>query len=245
MHRVHRFVALGILAGAASLGLALRPSGQALAQPGAAGAAGATPRIAVIDVFLVAERMMNAPDLVQVRKDAESAWTPRLTAIEDAARQIDERLRAMQGNDPAAQPLLQERQAKVQEYQGLLQQRTQSLEKSNSDQLLAIYDRIRAAADTVATSGGYTHVFVTAGLERKIETNAVQDTLQQILSRPILKYPAGDDITKAVMDALGVKPEEPKAFTPEAPGAINPAPAAPSAPGGMPAPAGPGAAPKR
>jgi Skp family chaperone for outer membrane proteins len=244
MHRVHRFLALGVLAGAASLGLALRFSGQALAQPGAPVAAAAAPRMALLDVFLVAERMMNAPDLVQSRKEAESAWGPRLAAIEDAARQIDERLKGMQGGDPQAQPLLQERQAKVQEYQGLLQQRTQSLERSNSDQLLAIYDKIRAAADRVAKDAGYTHVFVTASRERKIETSAVQDTLQQILSRPVLLYPPGDDITQAVMDALGVKAEAANVFDPGAP-AANPVPAPPGPETVPPAPAPPGAAPKR
>jgi Skp family chaperone for outer membrane proteins len=227
MHRVHRLVALGILAGAASLGLALRFTGQALAQPGAAGASGAAPRIAVIDIFVVAERMMNAPDLVKTRNDADAAWKPRLTAIEDAAKLIDERLRTMQASDPQAQPLLQERQAKVQEYQGLLQERQQSLEKTNSEQLLSIYGRIRGAAETVATSGGYTHVFVTGAAERAIQTTNVQDTLQQILARPIIKYPPGDDITKAVLDALGVPPEEPKPSDPNAP-------ASPLAPGAAP-----------
>jgi Skp family chaperone for outer membrane proteins len=245
MHRVHRFVALGILAGAASLGLALRSSGQAAAQPGAAGAPAAAPRIAVIDVFLIAERMMNAPDLVKARNDADAAWKPRLTAIEDAAKALDERLRVMQQGDPQAQQLLQERQAKVQEYQGLLQERQSQLEKSNSEQLLGIYAKIRGAADTLAASAGYTHVLVSASADRPILTTTVQDTLQQILARPVITYPAGDDITKRVMDALGVPPEEPKAdqpkeFNPNAPG--TPAGQPPAAPA---TPVAPGAAPKR
>lgn len=246
MHRVHRSVALALLAGAASLGLAFKFSGQAAAQPGGAGVSSGAPKIGVIDIFVVAERMMNSPDLVKTRNDADAAWKPRLTAIEDAARQIDEKLRAMQSSDPQAQVLLQERQAKVQEYQGLLQERSNTLEKNNSEQLLSIYAKIRAAADTIATSRGYTHVFINGAADRPIQTATVQDTLQQMMARPLVKYPAGDDITQAVMDALGVKPEEPKPVDPGAPAGLgtpgaNPAPANPAPAGG----GAPGAAPKR
>jgi Skp family chaperone for outer membrane proteins len=215
----------GILT-AAAVALTALHAGPALAQP-AGGALPAAMRIATVDTFDIAQKMMNAPELVKTRNDADATWQPRLQAIEEAARQIDERLRTLQQTDPQVQQLFQQRQAKVQEYQALLEQRQQALEKSNSDQLIEVYLQLRAAVGEIAAARGYTHVLSTGSANRHIDTVTVADTLQQVMARPVLVYPAGDDITGAVIEKLGIQ-EQPAPAAQPAP--QNPPPAPPTTP---------------
>ena len=186
--------------------------GAVVAQPGEGQAATPAARIATVDVFALAERMMNAADLTTPRDALDNRFRPQLENIEQEVQRIDTRLQQLQNtpNDPQVRTLIQQRQTRAEEYQNLVQSHQQEREQLIAGQVEGIYTRIREATQRIAASRGYTHVMSSRSADRRMNAATAADALQDMLARPVLVAPTGDDLTSAVAGELEVDLTEPR-----------------------------------
>jgi Skp family chaperone for outer membrane proteins len=199
MRPIERVVVFGGLLAAIVLGLAGRyGDSRAVASPGYA----AGIKIGTVDIYLVAERMMGAADLKKVREDVAANWQAKADAISKELREMDDNLSVLPQNDPKVQELMKKAQLKQQDYQKVVQDRQQELERVNSSQLIEAYGKIRAAVETIGAKMEYTHIIANREYGRPITTFTLSQTLQELLARPIVNDVKADDLTKAVMAEL-------------------------------------------
>lgn len=179
-------------------------AGQGVAVARAPYAAGM--KIGTVDVYVLAEKMMAAPDLKKLREDTSASFQVKADAINKELKDIDNQLSVMPQNDPKVQELLKVANAKQQDIQKIIQDRQIELERINSQQLIDAYTKLKVAVETVATKQEYTHIFANRENDRQITTVTLSQTLQELLARPIVKGAQADDITKAVAAELKLEP---------------------------------------
>jgi Skp family chaperone for outer membrane proteins len=227
--RKQRLAVLGLVFGTSAATMGVWLGGVALAQP--AGEAIALPRasegvrIATVDIFAIAQSMMNREELKQPRDAVDAQFRTRMEAVEREFEQIENRLRNFQSAaDPQVQPLLQQRQQKAEEYQRIVQERQQEIERLNASQLALAYASIRDAAKRIGQERGYTHVMSNRAESRAAQSNTVADALQDMLARPLVMTPQEHDLTDQVAAALNVdlsvQPEQPEVQPGAMPGSV-------------------------
>jgi Skp family chaperone for outer membrane proteins len=202
MRPIERFLVLGGVAAAILISLSGR-TGDNRALATLENRAAAT-KFGVVDVFVIAEGMMEASELKRVRTDAYASWQAKAEAILKDLQELDTELSILPQNDPKAQEVIKRAQVKQQDYQKVIADRTADLERINSSQLIEAYSKIRTAVETVAQREGYSHVFANREYTRKITTTTMSQTLQELLARPIVNAGQVDDLTKAVMAELKI-----------------------------------------
>jgi Skp family chaperone for outer membrane proteins len=205
----HLFVAGGLTAAVLlALGLREPTAGAQNGAPPAAAPASTQPapvRLATVDVYLLAERQMKSDALDAARTAFAKERTDKLDAMANELKTLDNRLQSLGAADPERQRVIESGQAKQQEAQRYQEQARSEVEKFNAKQLLECYTRARDAVNKVADRQGYTHVIANrAGIET-IDTQSLAATVQELIARPVLRQPAGDDITQAVSDDMGLK----------------------------------------
>lgn len=176
--------------------------GLAAAWAGAPGARGVTPKIATVDVFVIAEKLMARPELVTPRDELFKTWNDRATAAQAELNKLQTELQVLPQSDPVARVKGQDFQLKRAQFDQLMQQGNTEVEKYRAQQLLDCYTQARAAIDEAADRGEYTHVFVARSRDALIEPQSIALAIQEFLARPAIKYPAEDDLTKQVMADL-------------------------------------------
>jgi Skp family chaperone for outer membrane proteins len=204
MRRIERIAVFGGLL--AAIGLALSAH-----NPGSAAVAGPAPmadgvRFATVDAYLIVEKLMLQPEPKKARDDIAANWQAKASAIEKDLQNMERDLKVLPQNDPHAQEILQQAQAKQQEFQKLQQDRAQDLERINSQQLVQFYKQVRDSSAAVGERLRYTHVLNNRSFDKAIETNTVAATLQEMLARPVMVGVPADDITKQVMAELKLEP---------------------------------------
>ncbi len=206
MRPIERIVVLGGVLAAILISLAGRVGdSRAFAAPTTV--APGPMKFGTVDVFVVAEALMEAPELKKMRTDAVSTWQAKSDSINKELKELDTDLSILPQNDPKVQDIMKKVEIKRQDYQKLVQDRMADLERINSTQLIDAYGRIRAAAEKVAAQQEYTHVFSSREYARQITTTSLSQTLQELLARPIINGGQVDDLTKAVLAELKVAPK--------------------------------------
>ncbi len=180
----------------------------------------ANARIASVDAYIVTERLMGTDELKKARETLSNDWVAKLRAIETDFADIDKQIALLTQNDPKYQELAKKAQQKQQDYQQSVGQRDQEIEKLNSSQLISCHQRVVEAVKELASKGGYTHVFTTRPSSRPIMTTTVGATLQEMLARPMMLGPTGDDLTESVLKSL--KLDSTNLDTPSTPKADDP-----------------------
>lgn len=160
------------------------------------------PRFGTVDIYLGIEKLLDRPEQRKAREDVAAAYQTRASAIEKELQELQNDLRVLPQNSPDAGQILSRADAKQDEYQKLVQERAQELERVNSGQLIQAYQQVRDATTAVAQRLRYTHVFSNRAMDRVITTNNVAATLQEMLARPLVVGVPADDITAAVLDEL-------------------------------------------
>jgi Skp family chaperone for outer membrane proteins len=224
MHTRRMTVIGALVAGAAVVGAWV--GGTAMAQPTEERAN--TMRLATLDIYILSEKVMNRAELLKPRETIDARYQQQLQALEKQVQDIDARLTALERTpqDPQVRPLFEQRQAKVEEYQQAVQKLNQEKEELLASQLGSVYREVRQVAAAVAQRQGYSHVISNRRLDDATKAVTAGDALQDMLARPALVFPAGDDLTEAVAAELKVDLTAPPAPepTPQAP-APQPAPA--------------------
>jgi Skp family chaperone for outer membrane proteins len=179
-------------------GAAFRGGEAALGQQTPAAAA---LRIATVDVYTIVDKVMQSPDAKKAQEDLKSKWEPRLEALQNDLRKIEADLQALPQSDPRVQDVMKSGRDKQAEYD----KAAQDYESLNARQLVDAYTLVRDSANRLASARGYTHVLVNRPPERPIETKNLGNTLQEFFARPLIKSPAGDDLTRDVASELKVE----------------------------------------
>jgi len=180
------------------LSLVLRDGNAALGQQTPAPA---PMRIATVDVYSIVDKLMQSAESKKSQDDLKAKWEPRLEGLQNDLRKVDADLQALPQNDPRVQDVMKTGRDKQAEYDRAVQ----DYEALSSRQLVDAYTSVRDAANRIATTRGYTHVFVNRPAERPIDTKNLGNTLQEFFARPVIKSPSGDDLTRDVAAELKVE----------------------------------------
>ncbi len=212
MSSITRSLTGGAIVAAALLAVGLRPATGTLS-PTPAG--GAEVRIATVDTLSLLERLMETEAYRLEREQHTSSWNDQLKAMSENIQALEARLIAMTPQDPAAQDVYGQYQSQQQAIQELQQRAYADVDEFSARQLADGYRKLHEACNRVATERGYTHVVSTRlAIDelREVGTNILR---QEVMIRPLLRAPAGDDLTDAIADALQL-PEAADAVGPNA-----------------------------
>jgi Skp family chaperone for outer membrane proteins len=175
--------------------------------------------IATVDAYFVTDKLFASDELRKAREDLGKRWQDKMAALESDLRALEQQASTLSQTDPKLQELARQAQSKQDEYRQSSQQGQQEIEKLNSDQLIAAYNRTAETAKSLADKLGYTHIISTRSADRPIQTVTGSATLQEMLARPLIRGSAEDDLTKQVLaelklDASPTSPAPAPAATP-------------------------------
>jgi hypothetical protein len=162
-----------------------------------------------VDIYSVVQKVMLRPEYKQAQDELKGKWEPRLEAIRADFRKLESDLQVLPQNDPRAQEVIKAGRDKQAEFDKAAQDQNIEYEALSSKQLIDAYTQSRAAAGRVAEQKGYTHVFVNRPPDLAITSTTLGNALQEFLARPIIKSPAGDDLTRAVAGEMKVDLDAP------------------------------------
>ncbi len=212
MSSITRSLTGGAIVAAALLAVGLRPATGTLS-PTPAG--GAEVRIATVDTLSLLERLMETEAYRLEREQHTSSWNDQLKAMSENIQALEARLIAMTPQDPAAQDVYGQYQSQQQAIQELQQRAYADVDEFSARQLADGYRKLHEACNRVATERGYTHVVSTRLAVDELREVGTNILLQEVMIRPLLRAPAGDDLTDAIADALQL-PEAADAVGPNA-----------------------------
>lgn len=193
----------------AAVGLALLLSlNAALPTTSVARAAGeaadtAEPRLAVCALYKIADELMDTdrfkPDRVEYENQLRDE---NLRPLVDQLKELQKRLESMDQKDPDF-PETRERFFRLQ----TLAQRTtqdigQKIERKVAEQLKECYALARASAVALAEDKGFNYVIASNAPDDPMENETVVALVRDMLSRPVLSFPKGVDISDDVRQDL-------------------------------------------
>lgn len=218
------------VAAAIFLGVAAqRDVGKAVAQP----VAQVTVRVATADVLSVAERLM-ATDKYKSARDTLAATynkdiAAKLEVMKDVKTKFDalpEAARTPESTDATALDLSGRFRTLQQELNQKQSEAQAQIEKFNTTQVIEAYKLIAEGASEMAISLGYTHLIATRSGGFDIRSQNLTGAVQEILARPVLKGPIGDDLTDRLIKQYNLE----SVTVPQAAGATPPAGGEPATP---------------
>lgn len=185
-------------------------------------------RIATVDVIQILQEMLRTPEYFDPREELRAHSEEELKNMQNGILRLRGELQLVTPEERATrgQQLFNEMQQKQQEYERAANQRLAEFQAYSGNQAAAAYEKIFRTAVSIAEKEGYTHVLATRAGAAMDEKESIATVTQGILARPVLMYPAADDLTARVREALGyeVPTDRPAAAEEEAqPG--EPAPA--------------------
>lgn len=215
MNKVERLFVYGGISLAVALGLGWRGVGEAAHAQGGGSTPGAA-KIGVLDTLMIVERLVDSDRYKPAREAFQKDAADKLTKSQAEFGELEAKFRSLPDDSPEKQGIVEKAQA----IRGEDEKTRNSVEKFNTDQIAEAYRVVIEAAGKIADARGYTHLVGSRTDTQLVRSPNVQGAVQEMLARPMLKMPAGDDLTTDVMKELKV---EAKAVEAPAPA---PAPAA-------------------
>lgn len=208
MRRIERLAA-AVCVGLAAFG--------ALALATGAGTGGAEPRTATVDAIGILQEILTTPEYAQPREAARTAAFAELQALQAEIERMGQELQLIPPTDQARGQALYARFQQAQEqYQVLSRAKQEEFMTISGKQAAEVFEEIHAAANTVAEREGYARVYSTRSGGAIEDRNNLNAVTQGILSRPLLRFPAEDDLTDRVREEIGYEvPAEVPAALPE------------------------------
>jgi Skp family chaperone for outer membrane proteins len=162
-------------------------------------------RIATINILTVVEKMVQSERYRPAREELFKEYSDQVDAAGKEVEAVRARIIEL-GQDSeqgrALIPQFQLTQRAAQQLQGELQEKAAAF---NSQQLAEAYRLAVDTANRIAETKGYSHVIATRGAATDpLRSTNVAAAIQEILARPVVRFPAADDLTDAVAKDLGV-----------------------------------------
>ncbi len=211
------------LAAALMLGVAAyRPdSAFAEAQPSAA-----AQRVAVADVLGITDRLLSSEKYTSGQRTQVEVLNKTLQPMQAELETLVAQYKAMEEANPERAALGQKINEKDQVFRQEGQRAQAQLESFKTAQATEAYRLVSEATDKLAGDLGYTIVIASRTGVIAIRSDNVTGAIQEMLARPIVRVPAGDDLTERLMKQFELS-DPPKAV----PVTETPAPAPTPAPG--------------
>ena len=204
MRRGERFFVYGgvVTALAVALGGHLTSIPSATASPSRLRDEPPVARIAVCDVYQIADKLIES-DRYQPRvKEEQERLRAEIAPMETELAQIRDRGMALDPETEEARNLYIVFQQKQQAYAQKQQELQLAYQAFLAKLYVEAYNDVRTSTDAVADDLGYTHVIVSRRKDEKIETTDLTQVIQAVLARPVAKSPEGSDITDDVLKDL-------------------------------------------
>lgn len=222
--RVLAFAALSCVLGA---GLGLwggSVQSPALAAEVAARAEGV--KFACVDVLDVAEKLFQSDRYSPVREKALKEKEGQRDALQAGLTELQQRIIAAGQESAEARTMMPTYQAKAQELQQFVQSADMDLDRLSTGQFNECYRLAVEASQSIAKQQGYTHLLASKMGALEFRSTQLQPALQEVLARPVLMTPAGDDLTAQVKKELKLEDKPAEATSEAKPDAAKtPAPA--------------------
>lgn len=168
-------------------------------------------RIATLDTFRLMRLLIDTPESAEIIK-AHNDATEEL--LEPLRKQYAD-LQAQSAADPANAGLYQSQTTSlVTRFQEIQEARQADFRQMQARIALDAHARIAAVVDTLVASHGYSHV-ISAPTAAPVDTDNLAAKAEDVFGRLFFKAPAEDDLTQAVIDALGIQENGPGAAQPE------------------------------
>lgn len=200
MHKSERLFVYGGLTLAIALAFGWRGLGDsAHAQGGSASPAPA--KIAVLDPLFVVERLVDSDRYKPARDTFQKDAADKLTKSQTEFGELEAKFRSLPEDSP-------EKPGIVEKAQGIRaedEKTKASVDKFNTDQIADAYRVVIEAATKVANARGYTHIIGSRTDSQLVRSPNVQGAVQEMLARPVLLMPTGDDLTAEVMKELKIE----------------------------------------
>lgn len=202
--RKRMFAMLGVAGGMAVLVLA----GGASAWSDSGSPAMAESRFATVDLFRALQAYMKRPDFEQARKDQNDQLVARESELRTRIQSNQQRLQLLAPNDPqlaTTQAALQADSQAYREFQQTAQMMAQNLA---IDQSTRAFLAVHKESVALAQSMGYSHLLATRLDVSELMTEdgpmatSTSQIIQELLARPVLMAPAGDDLTEQLMQRM-------------------------------------------
>lgn len=224
------FIYVG-LAAALMLGLGWRGPGR----PAYAGElipvrqpSGGAMRLATADMLKIVEKMVKSDRYAPAREAFNKELTTKLEAMAGDLQALRAQIQASPQNAPETQTLMQNFQARGQEFEQARNEAANRSDEFNARQIAEAYKLVVETVEAQAKKAGYTHVLATRSGPPVLKSSNIAGTVQEMLARPLVVGQAADDLTKVVMDELKL---------PDIDDEPAPAPAGEPAPAATPTPA--------
>lgn len=158
-------------------------------------------RIATLDTLEICEKLFQSEKYTSARDAVVKPKQATLDEMQQSLVALGGKMQAA-GNGPDAQALNAEFSAKREEFMKFREDANGELMKLNVQQFNECYRLVVETAATVAKSGGYSHVLSSREGGQDFRSADLSGAIQEVLARPVLVRPAGDDITAAVLKEL-------------------------------------------
>ncbi len=173
-------------------------------EPGRASPESPSFRPATCDIYKVTGKLAETDRFTSRINDRQRQLREQIEPMERELRELADRLRGMgeQPRGPEAEALLQQFNEKGAALRRAARDADEELTLLLSHVSHEAYKEVIAAVDVVAEKRGYTHVFASQTTEDMRPPAGIQQFVQGMLSRPVVRAPQSDDITFDVIAEL-------------------------------------------
>jgi hypothetical protein len=159
-------------------------------------------RIATVDALSVVERMMFSGSYKSQRDAAASQHNDAINPMVARLREIEAAAKGLAPEAPELKALQEEYGTLNQKAQQQSNSGQQEIERLNLAQITECYRLVLESADVLCAELGYSHLVSTRTGPASFRSNDVQGVLDEMLARPVLRSPTGDDITQRLIEKL-------------------------------------------
>lgn len=159
--------------------------------------------IATVDIFSLAEKLLQTSTYVKPRQELSEAHEAKYTKLRDEGEEIKADLDILPASEPKAADKLRELQAKRAEFDAALREANTALDVLQAGQLVSAYEAIITSARAIAERDGYTFVLAARAPNHPFSTSSLNTTVQEILARPLIEADS-TDITAEVASQLNL-----------------------------------------
>jgi Skp family chaperone for outer membrane proteins len=161
-------------------------------------------RPATCDIYKVTGKLAETERFTSRINDRQRQLREQLEPMERELRELADRLRGMgdQPRGPEAEALMQQFNEKGAALRRAARDADEELTLLLAHVSHEAYREVIAAVDVVAEKRGYTHVFASQTTEDMRAPSGIQQFVQGMLSRPLVRAPQSDDITFDVLAEL-------------------------------------------
>lgn len=170
----------------------------------ASGHAQAATEIATIDLYALLELRLRSEELIAARDDAVAPLADQLEQLQQRLQTLAAQIQGQGVDSPESAPLITEFQTLQPSVQQLQQEVNTVATRTYASQMMQAHSEIIAAADAVASEAGYDVVLASRGADRPLDEGPIDVMVQELLARPVVRAPAGVDLTEKVRERLGL-----------------------------------------